>query len=56
MMVGSLLSFWDGIFSVAMLNFPGAYEGFGCTNRRTQIDHIDLYEPTCLFFIEYGMV
>ena len=29
MMVGRLLSFWDGIFSVAMLNFQGVIQGKG---------------------------
>ena len=33
MMVGRLFSFWDGIFSVAMLNFQGVIQGKGCIFR-----------------------
>ena len=57
MMVGSLLSFWDGIFSVAMLNFQGVmffvgkngvlfamkYEPkwLGCAYRDEQMSSLD---------------
>ena len=47
MMVGRLLSFWDGIFSGAMLNFQGVTSrGPPCRIYRKKLDQTRFFFPT----------